>query len=133
MALVVRDQLAARDRGAAAVDFVLVGSLVIALFLGVVQLGLAQHVRATTINAASEGARHGARADRGPADAVARTQNLITDGVSGRYADDVQARLTTIEGLEVVEVTVRMPLPIIGLIGPSGTVEVTAHALSEAS
>lgn len=133
MALVVRDRLAARDRGAAAVDFVLVGSLVIALFLGVVQLGLAQHVRATTINAASEGARHGARADRGTMDAIARTQTLITDGVSGRYADDVQARLTMFEGLEVVEVTVRMPLPIIGLLGPTGTVEVTAHALSEAS
>lgn len=133
MALVARDRLVGHDRGAAVVDFVLVGSLLIALFLGVVQLGLAQHVRATTINAASEGARHGARADRGPADAIARTQVLITDGVSGRYADNVQARVVTFEGLEVVEVSVRMPLPVIGLLGPSGTVEVNAHALTEAS
>ncbi len=123
----------ARDRGAAAVDFVLVGSLVIALFLGVVQLGLAQHVRATTINAAAEGARFGARADRGTSDAVARTRTLMMQSVSSRYSGDIQAKMTSVGGLEVVEVTVRTPLPIIGLLGPSGTVVVSAHALSEAA
>lgn len=119
------------ERGSAAVDFVLVGSLVIVLFLGVVQFGLAQHVRATTINAAAEGARFGARADRSPADAVARTEALITQAVSAQYANDVQVRMTSRGGLDVVEVTVNAPMPVLGLLGPAGTVSVQAHALAE--
>lgn len=125
--------LAAHDRqlGAAAVDFVLIGSLVIALFLGVLQLGLAQHVRSTVINAAAEGARFGARADRGPADAADRTRVLIGQGVSQRYAQDVAATIGVHEGMAVIEVTVRTPLPIIGLMGPQGIVSLSANALQE--
>ncbi len=121
----------APERGAAPVDFILVGSLLIVLFLGVVQLGLAQHVRSTTIDAAAEGARYGARADRNTSDAVVRTQLLITQSLSAKYAANVEAQTTTVEGLQVVEVTVKTPLPIIGLLGPSGTVVIKAHALAE--
>lgn len=127
--------MVSRDRegqaGAAAVDFVLVGSLVVVLFLGVLQLGLAQHVRSSLINAAAEGARFGGRADRGPADAVDRTRELIRQAVSDRYAKDVEATVSSRSGLEIIEVTVQAPLPVIGLIGPQGKVSVTAHALME--
>ena len=127
--------MASRDRdgqaGAAAVDFVLVGSLVVVLFLGVLQLGLAQHVRATLSNAAAEGARFGARADRDSADAVERTQVLVSQAISESYAQDVEAKVSSYEGLQIIEVTVRAPLPVFGLIGPQGTVSVSAHALVE--
>jgi Flp pilus assembly protein TadG len=119
------------ERGSAVVDFTLVSVLVLVLFLGVVQVALAVHVRSTIIDCAAEGARVAGRADRGPADGVARTQDLIAASLSSRYAQDVVARQTTMDGLPVVEVTVSAPLPVVGLLGPSGVVTVQGHALEE--
>ena len=62
------------ERGSAVVDFVLVGVLVVAVFLGVFQLGYALYARNTLISCASEGARFGARADSDPAQGVQRTR-----------------------------------------------------------
>ena len=53
------------DDGSAVVEFVLVSVLVLVLLLGVVQVALALHVRSLAIDAAAEGARVAARADRG--------------------------------------------------------------------
>lgn len=122
---------ASSERGSAVVDFTLVSVLVLVLFLGVVQVALAVHVRATIIDCAAEGARVAGRADRGPADGVARTRELVAASLSSRYAQDVTARRTTIDGLPVVEVTVSAPLPVVGLLGPSGVVTVDGHALEE--
>lgn len=120
------------ERGSAVVDFTLVSVLVLVLFLGVVQVALAVHVRATLIDCAAEGARVAGRADRGPADGVARTRELVTASLSSRYAQEVSARQTVVDGLPVVEVTVSAPLPVVGLLGPSGAVTVDGHALEEA-
>ena len=122
---------AREDRGSAVVDFVLIGSLVVVLFLALIQLGLALHVRSTATSAASEGARVGARADRTPADGAKRTTALLTQSVSSAYAGQVDAHATVIDGLDVIEVKVIMPLPVIGLIGPAGSVTVLGHALVE--
>ncbi|MFC8921318.1 TadE/TadG family type IV pilus assembly protein [Cellulosimicrobium sp. NPDC057127] len=122
---------ASSERGSAVVDFTLVSVLVLVLFLGVVQVALAVHVRATIIDCAAEGARVAGRADRGPADGVARTRELVAASLSSRYAQDVSARQTTMDGLPVVEVTVSAPLPVVGLLGPSGVVTVDGHALEE--
>ena len=46
----------AGERGSAVAEFVLVSALVLALFLGVVQVALAQHVRTLLVDAAAEGA-----------------------------------------------------------------------------
>ncbi|WP_425954671.1 TadE family protein [Xylanimonas sp. McL0601] len=119
------------ERGSAVAEFAMVAGLVVALFLGVVQVALVQHTRALVIDAAAEGARLAARADRGPDDGVARTRELITESLSARYADDVHASTTTRAGLPVVEVTVRAPLPVVGLLGPTGTMVVAGHALEE--
>ncbi|QAY64668.1 pilus assembly protein [Xylanimonas allomyrinae] len=120
------------ERGSAVAEFTMVAALVVALFLGVVQVALVQHTRSLLIDAAAEGARVAARADRGPADGVARTRALITQSVSARYADDVVASTSMRWGVPVAEMTVRAPLPLVGLLGPSGTVVVTGHALEEA-
>ena len=114
------------------VDFTLVSLLVLALFLGVVQVALAVHVRATLVDCAAEGARVAGRADRGPLDGAARTRDLITAALPSRYAQDVVARQTVVDGLPVVEVTVSAPLPVVGLLGPAGVVTVDGHALEEA-
>lgn len=120
------------ERGSAVVDFTLVSVLVLVLFLGVVQVALAVHVRATLVDCAAEGARVAGRADRGPQDGAARTRDLITAALSSRYAQDVVARQTVVDGLPVVEVTVSAPLPVVGLLGPAGVVTVDGHALEEA-
>jgi len=121
----------AREEGSAVVDFVLVSVLLLVLFLGVLQVVLAVHVRAVVIDSAAEGARLAGRVDRTPTDGVARTRALIDAAVSERFAQDVTAREVRRDGLRVVEVTVRFPLPVVGLLGPSGVVVVDGHALKE--
>lgn len=119
------------DGGSAAVDFVLVGGLVTVLFLGVLQLGFALHVRTLLIDSAAEGARLGARLESGPDDAESRTKELIGSALSDRYARDVTTSVVEVGGVEMIEVRVRAPMPVIALLGPSGTQEVRAHALVE--
>lgn len=110
---------------------VLVTAFVLALLLGVVQVTVVGHVRALAIDAAAEGARVAARADRGPADGVVRTRELLAASLTEDYARDVTAAETTLHGVPVIEVEVTTPLPVIGLIGPAGAVTVRGHALEE--
>lgn len=121
-----------RDSGAAIVDFVAVGALLTLLFLGVVQLTVVLHVRNTLTDCASEGARYGAFADRTPSDGARKTQELIGMSLSPRYAESVTARVTTTaDGVEVVQVTVQAPLPVVGLLGIGRSVVVSGHGAVE--
>ena len=119
------------EDGSAVAEFVLVAALVLALFLGVVQVALALHVRALVVDAAAEGARVAARADRDLEAGTQRTQALLGASLGARYGRDVAARHTTWDGLPVVEVTVRAPLPVVGILGPSGALTARGHALEE--
>lgn len=119
------------DEGSAVVDFVLVGALLTLVFVGVVQLAVVLHVRNTLVDCASEGARLGALADRTPADGAARTRELIGLSLSPRYADDVTATTTTVDGVAVVQVRVRSPLPVVGLLGPNRGLDLTGHGVQE--
>lgn len=130
----VRSRKALPDNGSAVVDFALVGGLVTVVFLAVVQLGLVLHVRNTLTDCASEGARLGARADREPADGVVRARQLIADELTAGYAARVsaaEAHEVDLGGMRVVEVTVRANLPLVGLLGPSGSLTVRGHAFAE--
>ena len=121
---------AGRDRGSAVVDFVLVSVLVVLLFGVVLQVGLAIHTRNVLVAAAAEGARHGANADRGPADARARTLQVIAQDLTPAYARRVDVPPPTVQG-GVVEVRVEAPLPLfLRLTGPV-RVTVAGHALEE--
>lgn len=119
------------DAGSAVVDFVLVGALTTMLFLAVVQLTLALHVRATLVDCAAEGARYGALRDRTPADGAERARDLIEMSLASSYADDVSASVVDVGGMAVVRVEVSAPLPVIGLLGPSGRLTVDGNALQE--
>ena len=122
------------DDGSAVVDFALVGGLLTLLFLSIVQLGLVVHVRNTLIDCAAEGARYGARAGRAPADGIARTRELVAQELSAGYAarlSEVSAGVVERSGVLAVEVRVRAPLPLVGLVGPSGEVSVQGHAFAE--
>jgi hypothetical protein len=123
---------AVRDEGGAAVaDFAMVSILVVVLFLSVFQLGLALHTRNTLISCASEGARLGARADAVPGQGAARTEALISQSLSPRYARHVSSRETMVDGVRVIEVRVVAPVPVIGLLGPDDRLDVVGRAFVE--
>ncbi|MGO4237536.1 TadE/TadG family type IV pilus assembly protein [Pseudarthrobacter sp. YAF2] len=116
------------ERGSAVVDFVLVGGLLTMFFLAIIQLTLVLHVRNTLIDAAASGARYGTLADRNAADAEERTRSLIGIALNPGFAEQVSSREVNLQGMRTLEVTVRSPLPVIGLIGPQEMLEVKGHA-----
>ena len=109
----------------------MVSVLVVALFLAVVQLGLALHTRNTLISCASEGARLGARADAVAGQGVSRTEALISESLSPRYARHVTSRESVVAGVRVVEVRVVAPIPVLGLLGPDDRLDVVGRAFLE--
>lgn len=119
------------DSGSAVVEFTLVGVLLTMLTLAVIQLGLALHVRNTVLDAAAEGARFGALADNAPADGVARARTLITEAIGADYATDIAVGTGDWMGHPAVTVTVRTTLPVVGLLGVGGGLEVSGHAAIE--
>lgn len=123
-----RSQPGHREQGSAVVDFVLVGGLLTVFFLAIIQLTLILHVRNTLIDAAASGARYGTLADRGAADAEERTRGLIGVALNPGFAEHVSTSEVTVQGFRTLEVTVRAPMPVIGLIGPREMLEVKGHA-----
>jgi hypothetical protein len=110
----------------------MVGGLVVLLGMGVFQLALVLYVRNALVSDASEGARLGARAGASLDEGASRTRDLITRDLDGGYAQGVTAsRRTTSAGVQVVEVTVSAPVPVVGLVGPTGVMTVTGRAFQE--
>jgi len=98
------------------------------LTLGVLQLGLAIYVRNVLHDAAVEGAYHAALADTSLADGVRRTTEIVSRTVGAEYAADVRAVAVARLGDPAVELIVRAPFPLVGLLGAPRMLEVTAHA-----
>ena len=74
----------------------------------------------------------GARADVPLADATARTRGLLAETLAPSYGQDISTqRVVTDAGVQVVEVTVVAPIPVIGLLGPTGSMTVTGRAFDE--
>jgi Flp pilus assembly protein TadG len=120
------------DSGAAIVDFTLVGVLLTFLFLALLQLGLALHVRNTLAASATEGARYAANADRSPSDGAAVTRQLIRDSLADSFAVGVSSGTETVGGVPTVYVQIDARLPLVGLLGPARGISVRGHALEEA-
>ena len=99
--------------------------------MAVLQLTIVLHVRNTLVDSAGEGARYGGLAGHEPADGAQRSRDLIEQALSPAFAQQVSATRTTLDGLAVVEVEVEAPLPLVGLVGPAGTLTVRGHALVE--
>lgn len=115
---------ASDDDGAATVEWTLVAALLTMLFLAVLQIGFAMHVRTALVDAAAEGARLAGLEGADAADGAARTEELIGLVLHPGYAE----RVEVVRGEQLVEVTVRAPLPLIGLVGFPEGIEVSAHA-----
>jgi Flp pilus assembly protein TadG len=119
------------ERGSAVAEFALVGAILTLLTVSVLQLALALHVRNTVLDAASEGARFAALADNTRTDGIERCHALIAAALGDGYAQEVTATSGTWRGHPAITVTVRTTLPVIGLLGIGGALEVSGHAAVE--
>jgi Flp pilus assembly protein TadG len=116
------------DGGSSPVEFVLVGTMLTLLTLGVLQLGLSIYVRNVVHDAAVEGAFHAALADASLEDGARRTREIVARSVGAMYATDVDVHEREWQGRRTVELTVRATLPLAGLLGVPAAMEVSAHA-----
>lgn len=105
--------------------------LLTVVLLGVVQLALALHVRTLLTDAASEGARYAALHGSDLGAGEQRAAELITTTLPAGYADDVAAGYESHGDVTLVTLTVRAPLPVLGLLGPDATIVVTGRAVDE--
>ncbi len=121
----------ADDRGSAPVEFVLVGVLLTLVTLSVLQVAFALHIRTTLIDAAAEGARFAALADSSLPAGIERSRELITAALGESYAQSISGATGASGGHPVVIITVRSPLPLIGMIGIDDTLEVSGRAALE--
>ncbi|MGF0119361.1 MULTISPECIES: TadE family protein [unclassified Pseudoclavibacter] len=119
------------DRGSAVAEWVMVSAMLVLLTVTVLQIGFALHVRTTLLDAAGEGARHAGLFGAGLEAGEERAADLIAMSIGGGYAESVVASTTELDGAPVVAVTVRSPLPLIGLLGLPDALEVTGHAPQE--
>ncbi|MBC7517358.1 MAG: pilus assembly protein [Microbacteriaceae bacterium] len=119
------------DSGSAAAEFVLVGALLTVLVLTVMQLALVLHIRNTLMDAAAEGARFAALADAEPGDGETRTRALIRVAIGDGYARHVTLTQGRHLGHPSIAISVRAPLPLIGLVGLDSGMEVIGHAAIE--
>lgn len=115
-------------------EFTLVSTLLVALFLGVLQLGLTLHTRNVLVSAAQEGARYAANADRTPAEGVLRTRQAIGEALGAGMRDRMTVTPLPVDlsgPAPVVGMQVSGPLPVLFL--PAGPVRLTVrgHALEE--
>src|SRR4051812_50098981 len=108
------------DRGSAAVDFVLVGSLVTLLFLAIVQLGIDYHVRNVMAACVAEGARYGANADvSDPQAGAGRANDLIRESLGGSFAHATADRdAHPGDGRAVITLTPPAPPPLLAGVPP---------------
>lgn len=120
-----------RDDGSATVEFVLVGTLLTLVVLSVMQVALAAHIRSTLIDAAAEGARHAALADSSLEAGVERSRDLISTALGAGYAGAIAATRTVDGDVPMVVVTVRAPLPLLGMAGLDDGLEVSGRAAIE--
>lgn len=119
------------ERGSAIADFALVSVVLVPLFFGILQLALIWHVKSTLTAAASTGASYGASYLHTPADGAARTRAVVAQTFGSDFRDRVSARTTSVRGQPGVEVDVTAEVPVLVFWGPTVTVSVSGHAITE--
>ncbi len=116
------------ERGSSPVEFVLVGTLLTALTLAVLQVAFAVYVRNVVHDAAVEGAHFAALADTSLSEGADRTRQVISRAIGADYAEDISIGEDSALGHDSIVVEVRTTLPVLGLIGIPYAMEVEARA-----
>lgn len=125
------EKILVSDRGSSAVEFVLVGTLLTLLTLGVLQLALVVYVRNVVHDAAVEGAYYAALADTGLHEGTERAERAIDRAIGEAYSENVTIALTGSPGHGTVVLRIRTTLPLIGLLGVPQALEVEGRAPEE--
>ena len=108
----------ASERGSEVVYTVLVQGLAVLVILLLAQLAFASHVRTMSVSAASEGARRGGLLGGDEGEAIARTSELLDSLVGASKDREIAVERLSDEGVDVLVVTVRTRLPLVGGLGP---------------
>ena len=116
------------QRGSSPVEFLLVGTLLTALTLAVLQLAFVVYVRNVVHDAAVEGAYHAALADTTGEEGADRAREVITRAIGADYARDIEISSSGVRDRAMVDVRIRATLPVVGLIGLPAALEVEGHA-----
>lgn len=106
------------ESGSEVVSTVLVQGLAVLLILLLAQLAFASHVRTMSVSAASEGARRGGLLGGDEGEAIARTSELLDTLVGASKDREIAVDRHSDEGVDVLVVTVRTRLPLLGGLGP---------------
>jgi Flp pilus assembly protein TadG len=124
-----------RERGSAVVDFVLVGVLVLALLLAVLQVAVYVHVRNVVVASAQEGARYAANADVPASAGADRTLEVVGRATSVRTAAGLSctsAQEVEDSGLVLVVVRCTGAVPsLFAALGELLPLEATGRAVEE--
>lgn len=118
------------DRGSAVVEFPLIAVLIVIIAVTIIQVAVIVHTRNSLVDAAVQGAHEAAVLGNDPDDGARRAEDLMAQRLGASYpvtataTEDASGRIT-------VELTATLPL--VGLLGPSGTLEVRGHAIAEES
>lgn len=104
-------------------------ALLAVLFAAIMQFGVVIYTYNVMVDAASAGARHATLADRTDHDGVERAKSLMSSAVPRSQDIDVSTSVRSEgEDTELVTVTVRHRLPIVGFISGPIVLEATGHA-----
>lgn len=115
------------DRGSSPAEFVMVGGLLTLLALGVMQFALAVYVRRVPHDAAVEGAYDAALANVADGEGTAPAREIVDRTLGPWFVQAVQTRRTAGDDAAMVRVTMRLFLPLVGLMGIPAAWEMTAH------
>ena len=66
-----------------------------------------------------------------PQEAISRAGQLNRASLNDQYARNIAATTTSVGGIQVLQVRVEAPLPVLGPLGPDRVLSVQARAFSE--
>jgi hypothetical protein len=119
------------ERGSAPVEFVMVGVVLVAVALTVIQIAFVSHIRAVAIDSAIAGAAHAALADTDDSAGVTRATALVSRGVAASLVRSVSVASGEVEGKPIASITIRLGVPIIGPWLTVAEIDVTGRAFRE--
>ena len=119
------------ERGSEVVSTVLVQGLVVLVILLLIQLAFASHVRTMSVSAASEGARRGGLLGGDEQEAVARTSELLDSLVGASRDREISVTRESDAGTDILVVTVRTRLPLVGAMAADAGAREAARILAE--
>lgn len=122
-------KLVREQEGSSIPEFVMVSTLILALFISILQLTLVLHVRNTMLDAAASGARYGTLADRTAADGAQRTRELLNTSLGSGFDANIAVSESGVGGQPGVRIQVSTGFPLVGFFSVGGEISVAGEAV----